>query len=170
MDIQKQLETADRHLANILTYYPRVDGRVSAIFAISTGQIVVSAVNFSAITSGDKYSVYLFATFLVFTFAIHIFLYLCTFPTLNGGSHTNMFFGHISKMGESDFVENYREMSEDDFLRDLTKQIWRSSHILTAKYKNLRHATVALGFATVAWAVFLISVSVQTGKLPLISP
>jgi len=169
MDISSKSEIAERHLAGLQTFYPRVDARVSTIFAISSAQTAIAAFNYVGPQQASVWQSLLLILFGLSTVIIHVNLYMCTFPKLTGGSETSMFFAHVAKMGEADFIAKYRTLSEDEIFADLTKQIWRSSQILADKYRHLTNGTIALAAASVAWVLFLVLVSAGTGKFPALS-
>lgn len=167
-EVKQRLEIAERHLANIQSFYPRVDARVGAIFAISSAQLAVAAVNISLPDFHSAVVVTAAIGLLLASAVVQSGLYLCTFPKLVGGSKTTSFFGHIAKLGEADFTSQYESMSVEDFHDDLTRQIWRSSQILAEKYYWLKVSSIALAAATASWLTLLVSVSLIAGKVPVL--
>jgi hypothetical protein len=168
IDLKQRVEIAERHLANVQGFYPRIDTRVGAVFAISTAQLAIAAVNISTAALQSYVVIGAIVGMLLSSALVHVSLYVCTFPNLVGGSRTLMFFGHIANYGEADFFERYRILSMDEIHCDLTKQIWRSSQILSSKYYWLKVASIALAFATACWVVALTTISLKAGVVPTI--
>jgi hypothetical protein len=168
LDIKERTNFAESHLASIQAYYPRVDTRVASIFAISSAQLAIAALNISKLALESRFVLFFAIITVVASFVIHVGLYICTFPKMKGGSITTMFFGHIADMGEAEFSHRYRSLSVEEIHSDISRQIWRSSKILSAKYYWLRVSSIALGIATVFWLLLLGAISIQIGGIPVL--
>jgi len=169
MEDSLRLEAAERQLALIQSFHPRIDTKVSAIFAISSVQIAVATLNVS-ISDLSKWWVAIPAgVFVCLAIGIHWMLYQCTYPHLTGGTKSLTYFGEIAKRTEYDFVKEYLSLSASDLYHDLAKQIWRNSEIVSAKYRSLKHATILLIASLAPWALLLLALSVSYGRVPLIN-
>jgi hypothetical protein len=163
-----RVEVAERHLVLIQSFFPRIDTKVSALFAISSAQIAVASLN---ITIGDlqKWYVALAAILFVAGMAIVQFaLYTCTYPQLKGGSQSIIYFGEIAKRSEANFLRDYNAMSLQELHDEIASQIWRNSEIVAAKYKALKLATRAIIASLVPWAVILLCTSLLKWSLPTV--
>ncbi|WP_420821922.1 Pycsar system effector family protein [Pseudorhodobacter turbinis] len=72
-----------------------------------------------------------------------------------GGNGSNVFFGSIAQKTESAFVDGFRKLDEEEWLRDLAAQIWRNSEILCLKYKYLKHSMFSTMVGLMPWAIFI---------------
>lgn len=148
-------KVASEQLNRILTFFPRVDNRASMLFAANSAILGVLAASLRSEHLQDP-KIYtpaaLAAISLIYSF---ICLYRCAYPDTNGGSGSNVFFGSIAKKTESAFVDGFRKLQEDEWLRDIAAQIWRNSEILCLKYKYLKHSMVSTMISLVPWAVLI---------------
>lgn len=82
-------------------------------------------------------------------------LYLCAYPNTRGGNGSNVFFGSIARKTESAFVDEYRKLTEEEWLRDISAQIWRNSEILCLKYKFLKSSMISTMLGLIPWSIFI---------------
>ncbi|TPK83416.1 hypothetical protein FJ936_21000 [Mesorhizobium sp. B2-4-13] len=94
-------------------------------------------------------------------------LYRCTFPHLEGGHASLIYFKEIAKLTEGDYLQKYGSIDEAALKRDLMGQIWRNSEILGLKYDYLKQATLAVMIAILPWFLLLLGTSYVHWKLPL---
>lgn len=161
------LDVAERQLDRIMGFFPRIDSKVSALFAIVSAQVAFAAVNLSIDdlkTWWVGIPVFAFIVCVVWTIAN---LYRCTFPHLNGGYASLVFFKEIAKLTEADYIQRYSSLDEATLKRDVMGQIWRNSEILSMKYDYLKQATLAVMIAILPWFLLLIGTSYVHWKLPL---
>lgn len=160
------LDTAERQLDRIQTFFPRIDSKVSAIFATASAQIAVAAVG---ISYGDLKLWWISipaALFLAGMIWCMLNLYWCTFPHLDGGEKSLVYFNEIAKLREADYLEKYGVILEEELRRDVIGQIWRNSEIVAEKYRYLKHATRAVMLSVVPWVMLLVATSIGSGVLP----
>jgi hypothetical protein len=168
-DEKHRLEVAERQLGLIQSFIPRLDGKVSALFAISSAEIAVAALNLSTLDLPKWYVSAPLAIFLV-TIAVTFFnLYRCSYPHLEGGHSSLVYFGEIAKKRESEFINEYTSISVTDLLNDVCAQIWRNSEIVACKYRYLKTATQFAMASLLPWSVVLIATALSNSRIPLIS-
>ncbi|WP_336801994.1 Pycsar system effector family protein [Kaistia sp. MMO-174] len=163
------LEAAERQLDRVQAFFPRIDAKVSALFAISSAQIAVAAVN---ITVPDLHHWWIAVPGIVFAVlmsATFINLYWCTYPHLRGGANSLVYFQAISSLKEEEYLARYVSISEQSLKVEIIRQIWRNSEIVSAKYRYLKDATLAVCLALVPWTILLAATSLANGKLPTIA-
>ncbi|WP_188063715.1 Pycsar system effector family protein [Sphingobium sp. KCTC 72723] len=168
-DDRHRLEVAERHLALIQSFIPRLDTRVSALFAISCAEIAVAALNLSA---GDFQRWYIATPLAILLVAMGVTffnLYRCAYPHLEGGSASLIYFGEIAKRREADFIRQYKAASVLDLLDDISGQIWRNSEIVACKYRYLKNATQYATASLLPWAIVLVATALSNGRIPVIS-
>lgn len=169
---QKQrigLEVMERQLDRIQSYYPRIDAKVSALFAISSGQIAVAALNLSA-DDLTKWWVAVPAAVFLLTIAWTILnLYRCAYPHLKGGTESLVYFNEIAKLTESTYVSRFTSLPQERLEADLAGQIWRNSEIVACKYGYLKHATIAATLSLLPWTILLLATSLSHWRTPIVS-
>lgn len=163
------LETAERQLDRVQSFMPRIDTRVSAMFAIVSAQIAIAALNLQI----DDFKAWWVAIpaglfFLLAGFCV-VSLYRCVHPNLVGGSNSLVFFGTIAKMREAEYIDKMRAVSEEEHIKDVLGQVWRNSEIVSEKYRHLKAAGTAIMFSLLPWTILLLALSLGKWSLPLIS-
>ena len=164
-----RLEVAERQLALIQSFFPRIDSKVSALFAIMSAQIAIVALNVSAEDIIQWYIGLTLTVFLLVAAAAYVFLYRCSYPHLEGGRNSLVYFAEIAKLRETEFVRDYLAVSVASLAEDVTGQIWRNSQIVDCKFKFLKLATQFAMFSLLPWTFVLIATSYSHGRLPLLS-
>lgn len=163
-----RLEVAERQLGLVQSFFPRIDAKVSALFAIAAAQIAVAALN---AVPGDLKLWYVALPLGFFVLAIFgtIFnLYRCAYPHLHGGNASLTYFSEIAKLRDVQFTQQYCGISDEDLLKDICGQIWRNSEIVTRKYGYLRLATVFNMWSLLPWSAFLFAASLTHARAPIV--
>lgn len=168
-DDRHRLEVAERQLALVQSFIPRLDSKVSALFAIVSAQLAVAALNLTAADLPKWYVTIPLTVFLSMIAWTYLNLYRCAFPHLDGGQASLVYFAEIAKRRESDFVTQFMDVSVTDLTNDICGQIWRNSEIVTCKFKYLKSATQWAMGSLLPWAIVLISASFSNGRIPIIS-
>ena len=167
-DDRHRLEVAERQLALVQSFIPRIDGKVSALFAICSAQLAVAALNLSANDLPKWYVTVPLAVFLVTLCITYFNLYRCAYPHLEGGHASLVYFGEIAKRRESDYISQYINISNADLLNDVAGQIWRNSEIASCKFKYLKIATQFAMISLAPWIVLLIATAFSNSRIPLV--
>jgi hypothetical protein len=104
---QDERKEARDQLTLVLSFFPRVDAKASAILAINTGMLAVLASNapplltlsvFSCISAGIAVAVIAGSLW---------FLYRVAFPVLHGGHRSLIYFREIARRTEASFIEEF---------------------------------------------------------------
>ena len=167
-DAQNILEASERQLDRIQNFFPRIDGKISTLFAIVTGQIAVAAINLDA---ENLKSIWIWLpgiAYSVLTLMSMHYLYDATHPRLDGGKGSLIYFAEIAKMEESEFKKNYCGLNETEYLDQISSQIWRNSQIVDEKFSNLKSATRAIMLATIPWATMIVGAAILAKKVPML--
>lgn len=167
--IIREIEECEAQLDRVQSFVPRIDSRVSALFAITSAQAAVAVLNLQVheLTLwwiGGPAALY--AISLLWTLW---HLYWCTHPTLKGGSGSLVYFGEIAKRTEVDFIEKYGSAPEEQLKRDLLGQVWRNAEIVTAKYRHLKQASAGVAAGLAPWLAILLAATVQRGSFFTVS-
>ncbi len=165
---QNALEAADRQLDRTHNFFPRIDGKISTLFAIVTGQIAVAAINLDA---ENLKHIWIWLPGIAYTLLTLIsmhHLYDATYPQLEGGESSLIYFAEVAKMEESEFKKNFCDLSDSEYLDQISSQIWRNSQIVDKKFSDLKSATRAIMLATLPWAMLIVSAAVLAKKVPVL--
>ena len=163
------VEHYQHQLDHVHHFFPRIDSKVTALFAVASGQIAVAAINLSA---NDLARWWISIPLVVFLAIICVSLgnlYRCAYPHLTGGNASLIYFGEIAKLRESEFITKFGALTEDELKSELAAQIWRNSEIVNMKYRYLRYSTIAAMLSLIPWALLLIATSLSHGAIPAFS-
>ena len=152
------LEVAERQFERIQQFFPRIDSKVSAIFAIASSQMAVA----SFMSPKNLGSWWMIIPAVLFAVAIGwtvYNLYRCTFPHMKPSPDSLIYFNEIIQLKREEFVERYANASEDELMRDFARQTWHTSMIAAAKFKYLKQATVAAMLSLIPWGWLLLASS-----------
>ncbi|KSV64032.1 hypothetical protein N185_35275 [Sinorhizobium sp. GW3] len=168
MDVEFRIEAAERQLVMIHSFFPRIDAKITTLFAMTSAQIAIAALN---VTLSDLKHWYVTVPGILFcaaACAVMINLYYCTYPHLRGVQGSLVFFVEIGKRSASDYLQAYTHVSGEALLEDLTHQIWRNSQIVQAKFHYLKNAMVITMLSVLPWAILLLGTSINNARLPQI--
>jgi hypothetical protein len=146
---------------------PRAEAKVSALLPVAVAMLAIVALG-----APVKHPVSWLALAAV---AASICLVMCLlriyetmFPRLNASGSSLIFFGEAAKLDEAAFRERFTQLNETALLTDAATQVWRTSAIVSAKYAKARAAFHWLAYALIPWLAFLVLVTVQQGKVPVL--
>jgi len=160
MDHTHLSEVATSELDRVLGFFPRADAKGSVLLAIDTGMLAVLASNLPASSSFDYWL--LVTVVPVVSIAISLWhLYMGAFPSLEGGRGSLIYFREISKRTEDRFIEEFTELSEEAYLKDILGQVWRNSEILKTKFDHISTAFNWTAFAILPWVGSLVLLAVH---------
>src|SRR3982750_1395889 len=92
------VEAYERQLDRIQSFHPRLDAKVSALFAVASGQIAVAALNLSANDLKNWWITVPLVFFLLVIGVTLINLYRCAYPHLDGGHRSLIYFKEIAAL------------------------------------------------------------------------
>ena len=151
------LENARKQLDLILSFFARVDTKLSVVLGLDLGMLGLLLSNvpddLARIPSWVWISALFFAAAMILSL---IFLYSGSFPNVNGGDQSPVFFRAISKKKVDAFVREYKALTEESLTDDLLHQAWRNAVILDKKFSHLKSAYIATVFGVVPWSISLL--------------
>jgi hypothetical protein len=145
--------TAERQLDRVMGFFPRVDNKASALFAINSTMLGVLAARLDRPDLTIWYSALcaaLVTVGVVYSFAQ---LYICAYPHLKGGGGSYVYFQAIAKRTEQKFSDEFKALDDELWLHDVSRQVWRNSEILSIKFSSLKHAFIATLAALAPWTL-----------------
>ena len=150
------LDDARKELDLVLGFFQRVDAKLSVVLGIDLGMLGLlssKAPQMSEIT-GTTWC--LVALFLMLCGLSLFQLYRGSFPNLDGGQSSLVFFREIAKRREVEFVDAFTALTADALTKDILCQVWRNSEILVKKFDNLKRAYICMALSVPPWVVALI--------------
>jgi Family of unknown function (DUF5706) len=150
------LEATERQFDRIQAFFPRIDSKVSSIFAIASGELAVA----SFMSLKNLHSWWMLVPGGLFLAAIGwtvYNLYRCTFPSLDRSADSLVYFNEIVQLDREVFIERFLGASEDQLKRDFALQTWQTSCIAAKKFAYLKQATLAAMLSLVPWAALLVA-------------
>ena len=159
MEPSAKLAAAQSQLNLVLGFFGRVDTKLSVVLGIN---LALLGVLFTKILSTEKISILSLVAAGVFVILVtlsFVQLYRGSFPTLEGGHASIVFFREIQKKSEAEFIRAYRETTAEALAEDYLGQAWRNSKILTMKFDRLKSSYVLMAWAILPWAFTIISLA-----------
>lgn len=156
-----QVAAARDQLNRTLTFFTRVDSKASVVFGVNTGLIAVLATRAFPYQHLQWEWIPIGLTLLLLLVSFW-HLYREAFPALDGGEQSRLYFREIAKRTEANYVSEWFALSEDEYLQDLTGQIWRNAQILIKKFDHMKWAFYSLALAVVPWVVSLVVVTLAS--------
>ena len=154
------LSASKDQLSLVLSFFPRVDAKLSVVLAIDTGVLAVLGADSPPLRNltGSMIAPAVLAVLLLA--GSIVFLYRGAFPNLEGGGHSLVFFREIARRTEHKFIEEFKHQNGDEHANDVLGQVWRNSQILTAKFAALKAAFILLAVAIAPWLAALLAFAV----------
>lgn len=165
MEKEKLLEIASSQLDRVLNFFPRVETKISALFAVDVAMLALLALNATSSDGGVWYLGALYGLTVVGLGASIWFLYQASFPQLTGGGSSLVYFKEIAKRTEANYLKEMRGCELDRLTDDVLGQVWRNSEILSAKFHCVKYAFIATALAVPPWFLALVFAGVEHAKL-----
>ncbi len=164
---ENNLKDARDQLGTILSFFPRVDAKLSTVLAIDTGMLAALS---ASVPSLQKLSVWMaitpFATTALLA-ASYVYLYRGGFPNVKGGHASVVYFKEIARRTEAKFIEEYSRHTPDSLRADVLGQVWRNSEILTEKFRCLKLAFIFMAVGTIPWIISLAIFAIARSNLKI---
>ncbi|MEQ1903139.1 MAG: Pycsar system effector family protein [Pirellulaceae bacterium] len=166
MKNKNPIEISSKQLDRVLAFFPRIETKASFLFAVNTSILGVTALNLQPGDIEIWYMITLAAGTVTLSLASLVFLYRCSYPHLDGGERSLVYFREIAKMREADFIDSFMQIDEEALTRDYLGQVWRNSEILAAKFDALKTAFILTAIALVPWTTYLVAAGTIHAQLP----
>jgi Family of unknown function (DUF5706) len=149
------LKDARDQLNLVLSFFPRVDAKLSTVLGIDTAMLAVLSASVPPIKNVSGWMAIAPAIAAMLIAASYFYLYWGGFPDVKGGHGSIVFFSEIAKRREAEFIGQYTAKTSDDLRQDVLGQVWRNSEILTKKFHCLRIAFICMAVGAIPWAASL---------------
>jgi hypothetical protein len=148
------IESSLKQLDRVLGFFPRVDSKTTAVLGIDIAMLGFLAINAPKFQLWSWVMLVAIVPLAFIGFSLY-YIYVCSFPHLEGGHDSLIYFREIAKRTESQYIALVRERKTDAFLNDVLGQVWRNSEILRKKYDSIRFAHNWLVAALIPWIATL---------------
>jgi hypothetical protein len=156
MTSEHQRGAALDQLNLILSFFPRVDAKLSVLVAVNTGMLAVLATNAPPLAKLSWPTITIAALAILLIGTSLWFLYQGAFPRLKGGAASLVYFREIALRTEHKFIEEFKVQTDEYRVDDLLGQVWRNSEILKKKFDALKLAFILLAVALAPWLCSLV--------------
>lgn len=150
------LKDSREQLSLVLSFFPRVDAKLSTLLAIDTGMLAALAASFPPAENFHWWLAIAPAATVLLLGLSYFYLYRGGFPDVKGGHDSFVYFAAIANRTESKFIDGYVAQNHEDMRRDVLGQVWRNSEILAAKYRCLKASFLWMASAVLPWVLSLV--------------
>lgn len=154
---RERLQAAWNQLNLVLSFFPRIDAKLSVALGINLSMLALAGSRMPTLNTMTGWMLLTASIFATVIAASFYHVWKGSFPDLNGGTNSIVYFKSIARMSESAFRQAYNATDPLELTNDVLNQVWRNSQILDCKFSSLRKAFVATIFAAIPWVVLLIT-------------
>jgi hypothetical protein len=155
MKTESQYNAARDQLSLVLSFFSRVESKLSFLFAVDTGMLAVLVADAPRIKDLSWSMIVAAGLTLLLVGGSIVFLYRGAFPNLKGGEGSLVYFREVASRTEHRFIEDFKNQSEEEHINDLLGQAWRNSIILRIKFDSLKAGFWLLAAGIIPWLVSL---------------
>jgi hypothetical protein len=88
----------------------------------------------------------------------------CLLPRLDGPEKSLIFFGKITDLDRSDYINVLAKVTDQDYFEDLAEQIHRNAEISMTKHMYVKKATIIAFISAVAWVLSILILVIQNNN------
>ncbi|MEQ1856245.1 MAG: Pycsar system effector family protein [Longimicrobiales bacterium] len=148
-----RLDLIDRILGRNLDWVAAADGKVAPILAMDTAMLGVMAALVPSASSWRAVPAIMAGMASICLLVSLICLGAATFPRLHGPKESLVFFGGITTVERSKYVERLLAVPPQEIHEDFAEQVHRNAEIAATKFGFVRTAMVFLFAAIPFWLV-----------------
>ena len=154
---ETEVDTLAREQLNfVMAFFARVDAKSSVLLGVDLAMLAFRATKTPRL--GLWEARLLFAAIPLLLLAASLcHLYRASFPQLDGGRESLIYFREIAARTEGKFIEAYKSQNRTAVLSDTLGQVWLNSQILTQKFDHLKTAFLFTAWSIVPWLITLAS-------------
>jgi len=146
---------AKDQLALVLSFFVRVETKLSVILAVDLAMISIAFAKVLPLAEVSLSVIGLLALFAVMQVASLILLYRGSFPHLADGERSLIYFRSVAQLDEADYRTRFTQRDLGAHVDDVIDQAWINARILTVKYDRLKWAYLWMGLSVAPWVVAL---------------
>ena len=145
----------ESELSRLLTWVQAAESRMALVLPLSTAMLGALSILSPSCSNWDISSA-LWASIATFFLILSIvFSAVSSFPRTDGPKGSIIYFGGISSMELSQYCLSVKNLTEDQYIDDLTNQCHRNAQIAERKFTWIQRAIACLFIASGPWAVSL---------------
>lgn len=148
-------DAAKAQLDLVLSFFSRVETKLSVVLAIDLGMLSVAFAKALPVNEVHVGSAIALAAFVICQAWALLALYRGSFPELNGGHASLVYFREVAKLREADYTQRFAALPKNELARDHLEQAWRNARILTTKFNQLQRAYQWTALSIVPWMIAL---------------
>lgn len=148
-----EIDRFEKILSLQLEWVRAADSKVAPLFAINIAMLGLLTALIKLLPVWTIAAAVLSSITTILLVMSMFFLALTMFPRLIGPKDSNIFFGGISKQSEEKYLLDISSISDDEFQKDILRQVYRNAEIANAKYANLRLAFIFTFVSTIPWLI-----------------
>ncbi len=146
-----ETDRSEKILSLQLEWVRTADSKVTPLFAINIAMLGFLAALIKSLPAWTI-SPAIFSSITVILLVVSmLFLALTMFPRLIGPKDSSISFGGISKQSEDKYLSEMSSMTDDEFQKDILRQVYRNAEIANSKYANLRLAFIFTFVSIIPW-------------------
>ncbi len=150
-----KIRVGEQSLARQLDWIKAVEAKVSVLVAISVATLGVLVTRIPE-QPNEWWLVGLFAIIGGGCFVTSlVFCLLASFPRTKSPNLSLLFFGSITDHSSEEYAKRCAALTEEDYLDDVLKQVYRNAEIAVVKFGNVKWATGFLLGGILPWLVSL---------------
>ncbi len=134
----------ENSLARILELIRAADSKVPFILAVDTSLLAL----FGALSTGISDWSFRLVILLIISVAPLLlslyFTFIAAIPRTHGPKDSMIFFGSIAQRDIQSYLEDIRNLTEEDYISDLASQCHRNAQIANTKFRFVKLATGSL--------------------------
>lgn len=147
----------ETNLSRILSLISSADTKIATFFAIDSAMLGVLV---ALMPSPNVWTIFPGLMSLISSILLSIsiaMLAAAAFPRIKGPKQSIIYFKGISDREEGQYMNAIKDISEDSYLKDLSRQCHRNAEIATAKYHWIKYAAFTLFIGCPFWLLSIFS-------------
>ncbi|GFE87310.1 Pycsar system effector family protein [Steroidobacter agaridevorans] len=161
MNAQEQYELAWARLTHVLSFFDRVDTKLSVVLGVNVALLGVLTTQMEALKEISALGWVATGMYSVLTAFSFFFLYRGSFPQLDGGEGSLIYFAQIAKRSPAGFIAEFRAQTPEFLLGDVLEQLRNNAAIAADKFRYLCLAYRLMALSLIPWGAALASFELQ---------
>ncbi|WP_286883090.1 Pycsar system effector family protein [Sphingobacterium sp. UBA5980] len=149
--LQETISRAETNLQRKLEWISRYDTRVIFVASIAIAMLGVLASASGNLKEWSCLSLFSFGASFILLIISLTYVYLAQRPKITSPNQSLLFFGTISKLKFTNFSDQFKNSTDEEYLNDLLHQIHINSIVLCKKFRYLRYSIFSIGLAVIPW-------------------
>lgn len=161
MNTQEQYELAWVRLQHVLSFFDRVDTKLSVVLGVNVALLGVATTQLEVLKEISIVGWAALGAYGVLSALSFLFLYRGSFPRLQGGEGSLIYFAQIAKRTPATLAAGFKAQTPEFLLEDVLEQLRNNATIATNKYRYLCLAYRLMAVSLVPWGIALASFALQ---------